>query len=152
MLDGIDVGILIWLIVAGLSGFGEALTGTLFLIPFAIAALVAAVLVALGVDITWVLLVFGVVALGVLGWVMRYGARVNAEPPATREGASRYIDAQGSVIRDIEAETAGRVRLGAEDWRAISGSGDPIAVGTRVRVLQVRGNALVVEPFPADVG
>lgn len=152
MLDGIDWGILIWLVVAALSGLGEMLTGTFLLVPFAIAALGAAILVALGVDITWVLFVFGVVALVVLRWGIQYGRRVDAEPPATRAGAGRYVGAEGSVIRRIDPMTAGMVRLGTEDWRALSDSGDSIEVGVRVRALSLRGNALVVEALPENGG
>lgn len=152
MLDGIDWGVLIWLIVAAVSGLGEMLTGTFLLVPFAIASLAAAILVAIGVDITWVLFVFGVISLVVLRWGIRYGRRVNAEPPATREGAGRQIGAEGSVIRKIDPMTAGMVRLGTQEWRALSDSGDSIEVGARVRVLALRGSALVVELLPGDGG
>lgn len=147
MLDAIDWEILIWLLAAALSGVGEILTGSYFFIPLVIGAVAAAIAVALGVDIVVVLLVFGSIALAGLGWVLKYAARIRDEPPATHEGARRYVDAEGSVTKYIGEIDAGRVQLGGESWRALSHSGEPISVGTRVRVLEVRGNALVVEPM-----
>jgi membrane protein implicated in regulation of membrane protease activity len=145
MLDAIDWEILIWLVVAALSGFGEMVTGTYFLIPLVVAAVVAATAVALGAELMLVLLLFGVVALVGLGWVLKFAAATKDEPPATTEGARRYIDARGPVTSDIGSVNAGRVRIGGELWRALPHDGEPIDTGVLVRVVEVRGNALIVE-------
>ncbi len=50
MLDVIDVAVVIWLALAALSGVGEMLSGTMFLLPIVAGAIVAAALAALGVD------------------------------------------------------------------------------------------------------
>lgn len=145
MLDGIDWSIVIWLVLAAISGIGEMLTGTYFLIPLLVAAVAAAIAVALGAEVMWVLLVFGVIALVGFGWVLKFAAATKEEPPATTEGARRYIDARGSVTSDIDTPNAGRVQIGGESWRALSATDEPIAAGVRVRVIEVRGSALVVE-------
>ena len=147
MLDAIDWEILIWLVAAALSGVGEMLTGTYFFIPLVIGAVAAAIAVALGADIVLVLLVFGSIALVGLGWMLKFATRTKGEPPATHEGAHRYVNAEGSVTKDVSEVEAGRVQIGGESWRALSHSGESIATGTRVRVIEVRGNALVVEPI-----
>ena len=41
------------------------------------------------------------------------------------------------------------VRVGAEDWRADAADDIALPVGARVRVLEVRGTRLVVEPVGA---
>ena len=146
MLDGIDLEILIWLVAGLLSGVGEVLTGTLFLWPFAIGALAAAVVAAMGAELFWVVTVFFVVTLLVLAIVFRLAISSNSEPPATREGAHRYVDALGLVTAEIAAPAAGRIRVGTESWRALSRSGELIDAGVEVTVVAVRGNALVVEP------
>jgi hypothetical protein len=48
MLDGIDVAVVIWLALAALSGVGEMLSGTMFLLPIVAGAIVAAALAAFG--------------------------------------------------------------------------------------------------------
>jgi membrane protein implicated in regulation of membrane protease activity len=145
VLEGIDWGILLWLLAGILSAVGELLTGTFFLIPFAIGAFVAAGLVMVGVDPIWVVAVFLVVTLLVLILVIRFGRRARADQPATREGANRYVDARGFVTGEIAGREAGRVRVGAESWRAVSSTGEPIPSDAAVRVVAVRGNTLVVE-------
>jgi membrane protein implicated in regulation of membrane protease activity len=42
--------------------------------------------------------------------------------------------------------TTGAVKMGTEDWRATTDRDDEIAAGTVVRVVEVRGTRLVVEP------
>jgi membrane protein implicated in regulation of membrane protease activity len=145
MLDAIDWEILIWLIVAGLSGAGELLTGTFLLVPLVVGAIAAAVAVALGAEILLVLLVFGVVALSALGLVLRFAGRTKDDPPATREGARRYVDARGLVTTEIDPLGRGRVSIGGQSWRALSNGGGLISAGSKVRVLEVRGTALIVE-------
>lgn len=146
MLDGIDWGVLIWLIAAALSGLGEMLTGTLFLLPFVIGAIAAAVVAALGAEMIWTLAAFGVVTSLVFAWVFFFAVRFRAEPNATREGAGRYVGALGTVTDSIDDLSAGRVKLRSESWRAVTDTGEPIEVGVKVQVIEVRGNALVVKP------
>ena len=146
MLDAIDWEILIWLVAGAISAFGELLTGTLFLWPFAVGALVAAIVAAAGAGLVWVITTFFVVTFLVLAVVFRFAAVARDEPPATHEGAHRYVDAHGLVTSDILTPDAGRVRLGTELWRAISGTGEAIPAGAEVRVIEIRGNAVVVEP------
>ncbi len=146
MLDGIDIGIVIWLLTGLLAGVGEMLTGTLFLVPFLIGAVVAGIAVVLGADMVLSVITFGVTTLIVFGLVLRFGLRFRNEPPATREGAHRYVDARGVVTKPIGTDIAGAVVVDNQTWRALSASGAPIDDGTRVHVIKVNGNALVVEP------
>jgi membrane protein implicated in regulation of membrane protease activity len=146
MLDAIDFGIVLWLVVAAMSGLGEIVSGTLFLLPFTIGAFVAAGLVALGVDMVWALVVFAVISVSSLVWLRRFAVGGAAESAPNRAGGGRYIDAIGLVTEDIVGASAGRVRIETESWRARSSDGESISAGVKVRVVLVRGNALIVEP------
>ncbi len=146
MLDGIDWWIVIWLLAGAVTGVGELLTGTMFLLPFAVGAFAAAAAAALGADPAAVLAVFVIGTGATLLWAIRYGKRVNAQPPATHEGANRYINSTGVVTKAVEGREAGRVHVRGEQWRALSNSGETIAEDSPVRVVAVRGNALIVEP------
>ncbi|MDJ0953049.1 MAG: NfeD family protein [Acidimicrobiia bacterium] len=147
LLDGIDWWIVLWLLAGAVTGVGELLTGTLFLLPFAVGSFAAAGAAALGADPAVALGIFVFGSGATLLWAARYGKRVNAEPPATHEGANRYIDSTGIVTTALEGREAGRVRVRGELWRALSSSGETIAEESPVRVVAVRGNALVVEPY-----
>lgn len=144
MLEGIDWAILLWLLGGVVSGVAELLTGGLVFVPFAVGAFAAAAAAALGAGLPLTVAVFAVVSAATLAWAVQYGRKMRTVPPATREGAHRYIDAEGTVTRVITGRNAGQVRVGGELWRALSASGTSVAVGTAVRVTEVRGNALVV--------
>lgn len=145
MLDGIDIGVVLWLVVAAMAGIGEMLSGALFLLPLAAGALVAAVLAAAGVDTIWVLVVFATLSVTVLVWLRRYAKLTTSLPTSRRAGAGRYVDAIGIVTADVSRLEAGRVRVETESWRALPVADEVIAAGSRVRVVEVRGNALIVE-------
>jgi membrane protein implicated in regulation of membrane protease activity len=145
MLEGIDWAVVIWLLGGIITGVGELFTGTLFLLPFAVGAFAAAAAAALGAGPLWVVAVFIVATLVTLTWAVRYGKRLNAEPPATREGANRYVDARGIVTKEIVGRGSGQVRVGTESWRGLSSTGETIPLDAPIRVVEVRGNALVVE-------
>lgn len=147
MLEGIDWAIVLWLLAGTLSGLGELLTGGLFLLPFAVGAFAAAGAAALGFDLPWVIVVFSGFSLTTMVWAVRYGKRQRSLPPATHEGANRYVGVEGTVTRAIEGRGSGSVRIGAESWRALSADGRTIAAGTSVETLELRGNALVVAPL-----
>ena len=144
MLEGIDWGIVLWLLAGVLSGVGELLTGTMFLLPFAVGAFAAAGAAALGGNLAVVVAVFLVVTVATLVWAVRYARKVDALPPATREGANRYVGAVGVVTKEIVGRDHGQVQVGAELWRALSSTGEDISLGANIRVVEIRGNAMVV--------
>ncbi len=144
--DSIELEIIAWIIVAVLSGVGEVLTGSFFLLPFALGAIVAALLAGFGAPLPWVLSSFLVVSVLSLFWLRRFAARSQANSPAIQAGAHRYVNAIGAVTADIAATDAGRVRVDGQSWRALAAENEPIAAGSQVRVVAVKGSALVVEP------
>ena len=146
MPSGPELEILVWAIVAIVSGIGELLTGSFFLLPFAIGGVAAALAAAFGADMPVVLPLFLVVSLGSLVWLRRFAERSSKQAPEIQAGAGRYIGAVGSVTEAIDGSGEGRVRLEGQSWRALSADREAIAVGAQIRVVEVRGTALVVEP------
>ncbi len=145
MPSGPELEIIVWVIVAIISGIGELLTGSFFLLPFAIGAAVAALAAAFGAELPVVLPVFLVVALGSLLWLRRFADRFSKQAPVIHAGAGRYVGAVGRVTTAIKGSTEGRVQLQGQSWRALTAHGESIDVGTTIRVVEVRGTALVVE-------
>ncbi|MCP4305371.1 MAG: NfeD family protein [bacterium] len=149
MLDAIDIGLVLWLAIGTMAGIGEMVSGTMYLLPFTIGAIVAAVLVAVGVDMVWSLAVFALISLASLVLLRRLANASGHDTNIVRAGGSRYTDAIGVVTSDISQAVAGRVRIETESWRALTVS-THIATGTEVRVVEVRGNAVVVVPSAGD--
>lgn len=136
----------LWLGITVLLGVGEMLTAGFFMLPFAIGAAVAAVLAWADVTLTVQLVVFIGVSLVALFALRRFAW--SDREPSYPVGVKRFVDARGVVIELIDpASGKGRVRLGrGETWSASTDVGIRIEPGTPIRVIEVRGSHLVVEP------
>jgi len=131
-----------WTVLAVALVVGEVATAGFFMLPFAIGAGVAAVLawIGLGVAVQWA----AFVATGTIAfmWLRRYAQTDDVHPT----GANRFDGATAVVIHEINRVTGtGSVRMAAEEWRAVSDTGD-IPEGTVVDIVEVRGTRLVVTP------
>ena len=64
-------------------------------------------------------------------------------PPGA--GHDRLIGALGRIIESISGDpaTSGLVKIGGEEWRAVSDFG-PIAAGSTVEITEIRGTRVVV--------
>lgn len=135
----------IWLIVAAVLGVGETLSLSLFLAPFALGALAAAVvsLVGLGTAISLaVALVVSIFALTLLRPIARRHLRT---PPRVRTGTAALVG-RDALVLERTTQDEGLVRLDGEEWTARSYDGDPLEAGARVQVMEIRGaTALVSE-------
>ncbi len=138
----------IWILVAVAFAVGEIMSLGFYLAPFAGGALLAALVDALGApDIASVavFLVASALLFGFLRPVVRRHART---PAATRTGTQALIGASALVLDAIDNDReTGSVKLAGEVWTARSYmDGHPIAAGTRVDVVEIRGaTALVTE-------
>jgi membrane protein implicated in regulation of membrane protease activity len=134
----------IWLGVTAIFGIGELFTAGFFMLPFAVGAVVAFILALLGVDPAIVLTVFLVVS--VLTLVLFHRLVRQGDQRQHPVGANRYVGRRVLVLERIDRVSGtGRVRLDTETWRATT-DGEPLAAGTEVRVVEMRGTRLVVAP------
>ena len=134
----------IWVGAAVFLTFAEMVTAGFFMLPFAVGAVIAAILAFAGVDPAVQLAVFIGTSLVALIVLQRFVRRENEKQPPV--GANRFVGQRAAVLEDIDpAANAGRVRLDTEIWRATT-DGESIPSGTQVRITDVRGARLVVEP------
>lgn len=134
----------IWVITALVLMVAEMLTAGFFLLPFGIGAGAAAVLAWLDVPLELQWTAFLIVSVLSLVGVQRFVRNEDEDQPLV--GANRYLNQAAVVLESIDATTAeGRVRVATEEWRATTRTG-PIPAGTRVRVIDIDGTRLVVEP------
>jgi membrane protein implicated in regulation of membrane protease activity len=138
---------ILWLIAACLLGIGEMHSGGLYLLPFAMAAALAAVvsLLGLGALLTGILFVAtSVVVVGALRPVARRHRRL---PPPIRTGAAAIVGRRAMVLERIaNDEGVGCVRIdNGEVWTARSYSEDDvIEAGQRVEVVEIKGATALV--------
>ena len=136
----------IWLIAALALGAGEVLSMGFFLAPFAIGALVAAVVSAAGAGFVIAGVVFLVVSTLALLTLRPVARRHLRTPAQLRTNTAALVGKPATVVEEV-SHAAGCVRLEGEVWTARPYDDDEvIAAGRRVQVMEIRGaTALVAE-------
>jgi membrane protein implicated in regulation of membrane protease activity len=143
-----EMGWLIWLLVACGFGAAELLSGSgFFLAPFAIGAAAAAVANAAGGELAgWG--TFLLVSVLTLMTVRPIVMRRYQSGPALRTGGAALVGKQAVVLERIaNHEGLGQVRIDGEIWTARSFDDERvIEAGVRVEIVDIRGaTALVME-------
>lgn len=160
MLDlglSLDLWPWVWLVVAVVFTLIEltVLGGSFMVLPFGVSAFFASMLGFSGVDvdIQWAVFVLGGALLFLLFW--RYQALVqkgNVLPPGV--GAVRLVGMRGVVVRAIDPddpESHGQVVVEGDTWGALTDGTFVLPEGARVRVTDVQGTRVMVEPVEASL-
>jgi membrane protein implicated in regulation of membrane protease activity len=136
-----------WFGLAGLMFVAELLTGTTYLLWFAVAAGMVGVLMILPLGLSWEVqfIAFAVFSIGLIAMgrsVLKPGWLRSAEPTLNDAGAQL----RGRTVAAVEAFAGpyGRVRLGDSEWRALQVEGGAIAPGDQLEVIDVDGATLKV--------
>lgn len=139
----------VWLIATVVLLGGELLTaGALIMLPFALGAAAATIVAFSGGDAVWQWSVFFVLALVSSFAFLPLRRRLDRKPQPQGVGAGRLINQEAVITETIEPGPlgVGMVRVGRETWRATNPNGLPFGVGDTVRVIDVAGTSVVVEP------
>ena len=131
----------------------EAATVTVVSLWFAAGSLGAMVAALLGAGVWLQVLVFAVVSAAALT-ALRPLVRKHLTPKLTATNIDSVIGSLGIVTGTIDNLTAtGQVKLNGMEWTARSTSGQPLEVGTKVRVDKIEGVKVFVSPaeVPATV-
>jgi membrane protein implicated in regulation of membrane protease activity len=142
-----DVGFLVWIVIAIGLAIGEVLTpGLFFLGPLALAAGAAALASALGAGAVWSVVVFVLCSLVSLAFLRPIARRHVRMPALSRTGVDALVGKKATVTRRVDAR-GGRVRIGGEEWSARAYlDGQVLEEGSTVDVIQIEGaTALVAE-------
>jgi len=138
---------IVWLIVAAVLGVAELLTMTFAFGIIAIAAVVAAVVGMVHLNLGIQLAAFVVAAGAGLGFVRPLAIRHLKQPPALRSGVAALVGRPAIVLEEVN-EHSGRVRIDGEEWSSRPYLDDSlvIPVGTKVDVMQIKGATALVYP------
>lgn len=137
-----------WILLAVAFSVGEILNLSFFLAPFAVGALVAALVSAAGLALAPAVAVFLVVSAAAFGGLRPIARRHLKTPPQIRTGTAALIGQSALVVERIENRAGlGAIKLDGEIWTARAFDEDAeIEPGTRVQVIEIRGaTALVSE-------
>jgi len=136
----------LWLIGGVVLLIAEVIAPGFFLIFIGAAAIVTGLLaMLLGLPVTVQLGAFAILAFLSARWVGRrfYASRYDYSPdPFLNNKVGRLLGKVVVVVDPVDSH-GGRVRVGDSEWSA---RGGPAAVGERVRIVDIDGNCLKVEP------
>ncbi|MCU0272971.1 MAG: NfeD family protein [Acidimicrobiales bacterium] len=143
----------IWLVAGFVFLVGEmASPGSFFLLPFAAGAIVAAVLAFAGVGVAGEWIAFLGVSAAAFAALRPLARRLDRDAQQPGIGATRLVGQSGVVLEPIAAGDLGLVRIHREEWRAEALDGSAVAVGTPVKVVEVRGTRVIVWPLALPDG
>ena len=137
----------IWLIAACVLGVGEMHQGGFYLAPFALGAVLAAVVGLLGVGALLSAVVFLAASALVFTTLRPIAQRHRRVPPSIRTGAAALVGRPALVLERIaNDEGVGCVKIdGGEVWTARSyDEHEEIPAGERVEVVEIRGATALV--------
>lgn len=136
----------IWAIVAVALALGEIATLSFFLGPVALAAVLAAVVGALGGGLVLQLVVFIGGSLASLALVRPIAVRHLRTPARLRTGTAALVGTKAVVLQRVDVH-GGQVKIGGDVWSARAfDEAQVIEPGTRVDVVRIEGaTALVYE-------
>ena len=144
---------IMWLILLVVFLLVEAATVGVVSAWFALGALAAMVTALLHGPVWLQTVLFVVVSAGLL-LALRPLVRKYLSPNLTATNVDSVVGSTGIVTAAIDnVSAAGQVKLGAMEWTARSTSGQPIPVGTLVKVDKIEGVKAYVTPseMPAKV-
>jgi membrane protein implicated in regulation of membrane protease activity len=135
-----------WIIAAGVLAVGEIATVSFFLGPISVAAVLAAVVAAIGVGLPVQWIVFIAASLGSLAVLRPIAKRHLRTPPRIRTGTAALVGGPATVVERVDAD-GGCVKIGGEIWTARAYDvDDSFEPGARVEVMKIDGaTALVAE-------
>ena len=135
----------LWMIAAlALLLLETAAPGLFFFISFSLGAAAAATAAFLGASFNWQC------AIGLLSSIAAFFAiqrRLKGDGLSHAESANAEIMAEihGTITRAIIENGTGSVKVGGETWPAKTHDGHPLTVGTRIRIIRIEGNKLIVK-------
>jgi membrane protein implicated in regulation of membrane protease activity len=138
----------LWVIFAVALGLGELHNNGFFLAPFAIGAVLAAVVSLAGLGAAISVAIFLAASLLSLGLLRPLAVRHRKVPPLIRTGTAALVGRRAVVVERIaNGEGVGCVKIAGEVWTARSYEEDGvIEAGAQVEVVEIRGaTALVLE-------
>lgn len=140
----------IWIIIGLVLLIVEIFTPGFVVATFGIGCLFAAIPAALDLHFLWQLFVFIVASflafLFVRPLYMKYLFPEDRQIPTNVDA---LVGQQALVLEEIDnLKNKGRVKIGGEDWKAVSKDGSVIPSESKVKIVAIDGVKLIVEALP----
>lgn len=134
---------IIWMAIGVICVIIEIVTPGFLFLSFGIGAIITGAASLLISSIPAQIAIYAVVT-----FVLFINLRKLSKKLQAKGGAPTNTDAligkTGVVVKELSAETRGYVKIGGEEWSALSMDAGELASGTKVIVTKVEGNKLLV--------
>jgi membrane protein implicated in regulation of membrane protease activity len=118
-----------------------------FFLSIGIASIITGILASLHIipsSIPFQIVVFGIISILTFLSMKKLGKKIISEPTKPTN-VYALIGQHGIVTTHIPAVGRGHVKIGGEEWSATSQTGEEIATGTKVIIVALDGNKVIVE-------
>ncbi len=134
----------VWLVIFLLLAVVEMLTLDLFFILMSVGALAALISFFLGAPWWLSVIIFCVVAVGMILFVRPIALRhLRKGPPEQRTNVDRLIGHSAVVVESVTG-TSGLVKIGGDTWSGRTRNGTILAPGQEVHVVSIDGATAIV--------
>ncbi|MDO9577063.1 MAG: NfeD family protein [Candidatus Cloacimonadales bacterium] len=135
---------MIWVAIGIICLIIEIFTPGFLFMSFGIGAIITGVLVWMtDVSIPLQILIFAIITFIVFLFTRKISKRLISD-----ESVPTNVDAlkgkQGTVVKEIPVDGRGYVKVGGEEWSAISSKNEKIKIGKKVIIQKIEGNKLIV--------
>lgn len=142
----------IWMILGILFVIIEIFDPAFFFISLGIGAIITSLLAlvpAVGRSIPFQIFLFALFSFIAFLFMRKLGKKLLVNPG----GETNVYALKGktaTVTQSIEKDGKGYVKVGGEEWVAISQNGESIPQGSKVQILDIDGNKVIVAPLSMD--
>ncbi|MBN2460847.1 MAG: NfeD family protein [Candidatus Cloacimonetes bacterium] len=141
----------VWIMIGIICMIVEIFTPGFLFMSFGIGAILTGVFSIFIDNITIQILLFTVITFLVFVNLRRLSKRLISEnTPETNIFALR--GKSGIITKGIPVDGRGYVKIGGEEWSAVSEDGKDIACGEKVQVVSFEGNKLIVKKLKIEEG
>ncbi|MGK2878195.1 MAG: NfeD family protein [Solirubrobacterales bacterium] len=138
-----------WMIFAVVMAAAELAVFSVFIFgPLALAAVVTAIVAAVGATVEVQLAVFIVLSLASGAALYPVAKRQRSQDSALVSNVDALIGREARTLEEISGESLGLIRFDNSNWTARPVDGQPvIAANTPVKVVSIAGATAIVEPL-----
>ena len=137
----------IWIAVICVAALVEAFTMQMVSIWFVAGGIVSLILYFCGVSYEIQIIVFIAVSIILLISLRKLCLKFLLKNTDEKTNVDSLIGREAKLLKDISLGELGEVKLGDVVWTATTKDETPLSAGTLIKIVQVQGNKLIVQPF-----
>ena len=137
----------IWIAVICIAALVEAFTMQMVSIWFVAGGIVSLILYFCEVSYEIQIIVFIAVSIILLISLRKLCLKFLLKNTDEKTNIDSLIGREAKLLKDISLGELGEVKLGDVVWTATTKDETPLSAGTLIKIVQVQGNKLIVQPF-----